>query len=246
MTDESEQAGFRQIGNLLPSISPSPSSAGSTASPPPSGSAITGSQSPARRDASSTGTPHGATGADASMNSRTDQRSASAQLPALPPASPRRSPENVTMIAAEISRLMSHYWAANEDPRLRAAIAADWLDDLREFDAEWVRDACRDWRRSQAKRPTIADIRARCVDTAERYRRPPPRREPTHDERVAAARKHGERETRYAAAFAWRQQFAEERGFPDFTAVMQYGIIAAYKLPIKSSEAPAHQANEIL
>lgn len=140
---------------------------------------------------------------------------------------------------------MSHYWAANEDPRLRAAIAADWLDDLREFDAEWVRAACRDWRRSQSKRPTIADIRSRCIDNAEQYRRPVPRREPTHDERVEAARRHAARETRYAEAFAWRQQFAEERGFPDFTAVMQYGIVAAGRLPIKSVEESKAQAEEI-
>jgi hypothetical protein len=49
---------------------------------------------------------------------------------------------------------------------------------------------------------------------------------------------------RYDDGAAWRLKFAVERGFTDFAAVIQYGIVAAWKLPVKD-QRPA-QAKEIL
>lgn len=44
--------------------------------------------------------------------------------------------------------------------------------------------------------------------------------------------------SRYASAYDWRQRFAESRGFPDFTAVMEYGIVRAHKLPCRTEHDP--------
>lgn len=44
----------------------------------------------------------------------------------------------------------------------RAAMAEDWVNDLAEFGADIVSGACGEWRRTQARRPTIADIRKLC------------------------------------------------------------------------------------
>jgi hypothetical protein len=72
MTDESEQPAFRSIGSLLPSISPSRPSAGLTARPRPSASAITGLPSPERRVANSIGMRRGETGAVAMLPTVTE------------------------------------------------------------------------------------------------------------------------------------------------------------------------------
>lgn len=62
-----------------------------------------------------------------------------------------------------IGRLLAHYWASDEPPALRRVIADDWLDDLREFNPLIVALACREWRRTQTRRPTPADVRALCI-----------------------------------------------------------------------------------
>ena len=87
----------------------------------------------------------------------------------LPRESPKASQKRLDdvvegAIAGEITRLMSHYWTANEDTRLRAALANDWLEDLRGFPAHVVANACVEWRRGQTRRPTIADIRKLCLE----------------------------------------------------------------------------------
>lgn len=53
---------------------------------------------------------------------------------------------------------------------MREAQALDWLDDLREFGAEIVSVACMEWRRSQTKRPTPAEIRRLCIEEQNRQR----------------------------------------------------------------------------
>lgn len=125
--------------------------------------------------------------------------------------------------------MLGHYWAANEDTRLRAALAQDWLGDLREFTATVVADACREWRRAETKRPTIADIRRLCQELQPPQQPPAPRHDVEAGHRLAATR-----QQREDAAYAWRQRFAEERGFADFGDVIRYGIVAAWKLPVKS------------
>lgn len=96
--------------------------------------------------------------------------------------------------AALIGRLLAHYWTTNEPQEVRRAIAEDWLEDLGEFPAGVVEAACREWRRTQTRRPTPADIRTLCV-----------------------AEQHAEREHRLAIAdhrAAWPPWLAELWGPP--------------------------------
>lgn len=81
----------------------------------------------------------------------------------------KRGKDNQTKIAGHLSRLMSHFWVANEDPRLRGAQAEDWLDDLSEFHEAVVGEACRDWRQVQTRRPTPAEIRLICMEKTVPY-----------------------------------------------------------------------------
>lgn len=111
----------------------------------------------------------------------------------------RRGRENETKIAGHVSRLMSHFWTANEDPRLRAAQAQDWLEDLAEFHEALVGEACRDWRQSETRRPTIADIRKLCSDKADPWHKPEPPPPPETEEEIAAR-------------IAQRQQIGEKFG----------------------------------
>jgi hypothetical protein len=81
-------------------------------------------------------------------------------------------------IASLISRLMSHYWTADDHPEIRRAQAEDWIADLIEFSPAVVEEACAEWRRNQTNRPTIADIRKLCFasvwEERERPCLPPP------------------------------------------------------------------------
>lgn len=67
-------------------------------------------------------------------------------------------------IAALVLRLLQHFWTAADPPEMRQAQMEDWIEDLREFGAELVADACREWRRrDDARRPTPGQIRALCI-----------------------------------------------------------------------------------
>jgi hypothetical protein len=67
----------------------------------------------------------------------------------------------------QIMTLLAMYWTADESPEIRALVADAWLEDLEEFDAEILADACREWRRGQTHRPNIADIRKLCIEAQE-------------------------------------------------------------------------------
>jgi hypothetical protein len=68
-------------------------------------------------------------------------------------------------IGTLITRLMSHYWTANDSPEARQMQIEDWVTDLREFGAQAVGDACDRWRRQPGgRRPTPGDIRTYCLD----------------------------------------------------------------------------------
>ena len=105
--------------------------------------------------------------------------------------------QEIKEIAALIARLMSHYWTAADPVQTRQAQLEDWLDDLVEFGPAAVAEACREWRRTQSRRPTPADIRrlaaeARAVD--QRCLPPPVERWTDEDFQRAAddwAREHG-------------------------------------------------------
>lgn len=72
------------------------------------------------------------------------------------PASVKRL--NESLIAERITTLLSHYWTADDDERLRDLQLGDWLDDLGNYDAPDVATAIKQWRHSQTRRPTPADI----------------------------------------------------------------------------------------
>lgn len=68
-------------------------------------------------------------------------------------------------VAGLIVRLLLHFWAPSDlSDAARKAMAADWVDDLREFGPDIVSVACGEWRRAQSKRPTIADIRRLAIE----------------------------------------------------------------------------------
>lgn len=81
---------------------------------------------------------------------------------------------------------MAHYWVANESPKLRAALAADWLDDLAEFHESIVAMACRDWRQTETRRPTPAEIRKLCLEVTRVYEPPPKPAPPENPQQIAA------------------------------------------------------------
>jgi hypothetical protein len=70
---------------------------------------------------------------------------------------------NRRMIADRVAILLAHYYIADMDAALRARLGLDWVNDLAEFPASVVASVCDEWRRSETKRPVIADMRARCL-----------------------------------------------------------------------------------
>ena len=105
------------------------------------------------------------------------------------------SPEMLAELSAMTTRLMQHYWTGDDPVAARKAQIADWIEDLREFPLASVENALREWRQTQAKRPTIADIRKLCIADAFVNHRPPPEGRDTYaqslgyaneDERLAA------------------------------------------------------------
>jgi hypothetical protein len=70
-----------------------------------------------------------------------------------------------------------HYWTANDPPETRQAQIEDWLESLEDFAADAIEWACREWRETLFRRPTIADIRKLAIERANWQKRPalPPR-----------------------------------------------------------------------
>lgn len=67
-------------------------------------------------------------------------------------------------ISSLVARLLSHFWTADDHPAAREAQITDWIGDLLMFSADTVSRACGEWRRTQTKRPMIADIRKLCIE----------------------------------------------------------------------------------
>jgi hypothetical protein len=65
-------------------------------------------------------------------------------------------------IAGAIASLLKLYWADDVSDRLDAAIGKWWADDLESFPKPVIEAAINDWRRSQTKRPTPADMIQLC------------------------------------------------------------------------------------
>lgn len=131
-------------------------------------------------------------------------------------------------VAGLIARLLLHYWTPQQlSDGARAAMAADWLDDLREFGPDLVAEACASWRRTQSRRPTPADIRSLAIQAQ--------RELAARSEMLAlpspgyaeAERRRLEREARYAELAAAGSQitdaWARGKGHRDFEHYLASG-----------------------
>lgn len=84
-------------------------------------------------------------------------------------------------MAALVTRLLSHYWTADDHEAIRKAQVIDWLHDMMAFDVEVFAEACSRWRIKETHRPVIADIFKLCEEVAEMrqpaavWTLPPPR-----------------------------------------------------------------------
>jgi hypothetical protein len=75
-------------------------------------------------------------------------------------------------IAALVTRLLSHYWTADDHEAVRKAQVIDWLHDMRNFSVEVFAEACSRWRIAETRRPSIADMHKLCVEVRELRREP--------------------------------------------------------------------------
>lgn len=123
-------------------------------------------------------------------------------------------------IAGLIARLLLHYWTGEMSAETRRLQALDWLEDLREFGPEIVAGACGDYRRTETRRPTPADIRRLCIKADEERRAAQPLALP------AMRAERAEIEARQARRYAELQlegraivnKWAKGRGYPDIDA----------------------------
>jgi hypothetical protein len=167
MVDQKKEQGFRSIGSLTKNSANSPKNSDLIPERLDPYSEIIGSPRPERKASSSTGPQHGGTGVGANSNgnppAETGTGITATRQPETTSSLARRSSSN-NADADEKSKtqliltLISHYWTANEDHRLRAAQINDWLDDLEPFPVKIVADACVDWRQNNSRRATPADI----------------------------------------------------------------------------------------
>ena len=82
------------------------------------------------------------------------------------------APGDPGFILARVHALLAQYRDHSSlPPQVEAAIAEDWLDDLGEFPAHVVIEACRQWRRHPVKyrfKPLPGDIRTLCIELSGR------------------------------------------------------------------------------
>lgn len=78
---------------------------------------------------------------------------------------------DLVAISETVSRLLGHFWTANDTTAARQAQIEDWLEDLREFRSAIVAEACTEIRhRPGTKRPMPGDVRILCLDIQRRNR----------------------------------------------------------------------------
>ncbi len=65
-------------------------------------------------------------------------------------------------VSARIATLLAHYYVPDMPASLQTAVMSDWLDELSEFPAWAIQEACRDWLRNERRKPTLSEILLRC------------------------------------------------------------------------------------
>jgi hypothetical protein len=108
-------------------------------------------------------------------------------------------------VSALVSRLLSHYWTADDPPATRQAQLEDWIEDLACYSTVIIEGALLVWRREENRRPTPADIikiADRMLAAEQRKLQPPLRPEPApvHTDRTLVEQKW---RWRVAAAYHW-------------------------------------------
>ena len=106
----------------------------------------------------------------------------------------------------------------------------DWLDDLERFPIPVVADACAEWRRTQTRRPTIANIFGLCREVV-------PREKPialegatsSHSSPDELRRASDQRRLQWIEAEEARNKWARECGCADFAEAMQIGLVKVGK-----------------
>lgn len=128
-------------------------------------------------------------------------------------------------VAGLIARLLLHFWAPQDlSEGARKAMAADWLDDLREFGPIIVSEACARWRRSESKRPAIADIRRLCIEEQQDRRPTPPALPNPQRLALQAETLEDKRHAELAAGGrAINDEWARQKGYRDFDAYLGAG-----------------------
>ena len=73
--------------------------------------------------------------------------------------SPAELETHRTQIAFDVEVVLSGYWQADLEPKMKAAVMADWADELEDWTLEQVRWGLRAWRRDNPRRkPNPGDI----------------------------------------------------------------------------------------
>lgn len=129
---------------------------------------------------------------------------------------------NRELVAGRVAALLAHYWTDPMPENLQAMLASDWLDDLVEFPAPIVAEACQSWRRTERRKPMPSDIRSRCLElqreAAEQNR---PRIEYLPAEQTGVRTVLAQR---FAEASAARDEWAQSLGCRDFAEASKIGL----------------------
>lgn len=75
--------------------------------------------------------------------------------------SPEQCADHRARIAFEVEVILQGYWQAELAPQMKAAVLADWADELEDWLLDQVRWGLREWRRENPRRkPNAADVAA--------------------------------------------------------------------------------------
>lgn len=131
-------------------------------------------------------------------------------------------------IAFEVEVILQGYWQVELAPQMKAAVLADWADELEDWELEQVRWALREWRRENPRRkPNAGDVLA--ILKAERGKAEMARLEVQRRQQPVEAREpiSAERAAELCAAFGFSPKRIEplkNQATPEEVEAMTAGI----------------------